>query len=716
MKVWRLISRTVSLREAAAIIFALTAVLPLLVFLFFLSRLELLQKTEAQLSLFLALLIALFGFVVFRGLINRISKLAQDVVAPMPAERAMPLEEARAPMVAGLGAVAEVTQIRQAFTGMLGDLRSSTERLEDLVFKLATLGEMVEVAARIPEMQDLLTLVLERTMRTVRASVGSIMLLDRERQTLRIVAAQGLPDGVLAGVEVKVGEELAGKVALLGEPVLVEDIETDPRFANATDPKYGGGSVISAPVRVGDRIIGVINLAKKPCEVASPSDSRPFSPTDLQFLKPLLTYVAYALDNARLFEETRESAKRLQAVIDELKAAQEQLVRWESLRAMGVLALGVNHHMNNLLAVVLGRIQFLLRQVEEPAIRHSLETAERAALEGAEVVRRLREFSRVHPLSKPVPADLNQVAQEVLELTRPHWQYEAELRGIRIQVSLEAGQIPTITGHPDSLREALMSLLHNSVDALPTGGRITLRTWAAAPDVFCSVADTGVGMSEEVQRRALEPFFTTKGPKRTGLGLSVAYGILQRHGGDLVIESAEGRGTTVTFRVPVAPAPAEPDGPHTVDADVPPTDLLIAGTPAPALPRDRETVLVVDDEEAVRELARNILVEHGYTVLEASDGFEALRTCKDHPHPIALVVTDVVMPGLSGRELVERLASAHPTTKFLYISGYADAATASAHGFGAALLRKPFAPEALARKVREVLDASPGRRPEVLQK
>lgn len=234
--------------------------------------------------------------------------------------------------------------------------------------------------------------------------------------------------------------------------------------------------------------------------------------------------------------------------------------------------------MNNLLAVVLGRIQFLLRTVEEPVVRRSLETAERAALEGAEFIRRLRAFSLVHPLSKAVPVDLNQLAQEALELTRPHWQYEAELRGIQIQVSLESGRIPALMGDPASLREVLMSLLLNSVDALPNGGRITVRTWASEQEVLCSVADTGVGMSEEVRRRALEPFFTTKGPKSTGLGLSVAYGILQRHGGDLLIESIEGRGTTVTIRVPVVPAGSRRYDPHPEEAGLPPADLLIAGT------------------------------------------------------------------------------------------------------------------------------------------
>ncbi len=575
MKVRRWLSRTVNLRQAAAIIFALTAVLPLLVILYLLNRVELLRKTEAQASLFLALLIAVFGFVVFRQMVGRISKLAQAVGAPSPPELTAPPGEAEATTAPGLGAVAEVVQIRQAFNRMLEDLRGSTERLEDLVFKLVTLNEMVELAARIPNMQDLLALVLERTMRTVRASVGSIMLVDRESRTLRIAAARGLPDEALAEIAVPVGEGIAGTVAQRGEPVVVNDIATDPRIADANDPKYGAGSLLCMPIRVRERIIGVINLTKKGNGVVSQPDTPSFTPTDLQFLNALMTYVAYALDNARLLEETRQSAKRIQEVIDELKATQEQLVRGETLRAIGVLASGVTHHLNNLLAVALGRIKLVRRKVEEPTVQRSLEIAERAALDAAEVVRQVRGFSQAQPVLEAVPVDLNQLAHEVLGLTRPHWQDEAQLRGIRIQASLEPGQIPAITGDPTSLREVLMSLLLNAIDALPKGGRITVRTWASTQGVHGSVADTGEGMSEKVRRRALEPFFTTKGPKSTGLGLSVTYGIIQRHGGDLAIESAEGQGTTVTFRLPLAPPASEPTGSHDTGANFHSLDLLL---------------------------------------------------------------------------------------------------------------------------------------------
>ncbi len=221
MKFPRLFSQTFSLRRAAATIFALTALLPLLLFLYILWRYELVTETEVQVGIFLALIIALLGFVIFRRMVDRISKLAQTVATSKPADLVAPPGEAAVPAVPGLGQVAEIGQIADAFGRMLVDLRASTDRLEDLVFKLSTLNEMVELSAKIPKIQDLLSLVLERTMRTVRASIGSIMLVDPERQILRVAAARGLSEELIANVEIKMGEGIAGKVALLGEPVLV---------------------------------------------------------------------------------------------------------------------------------------------------------------------------------------------------------------------------------------------------------------------------------------------------------------------------------------------------------------------------------------------------------------------------------------------------------------------------------------------------------------
>src|SRR5215470_1022020 len=339
MKLPGFVSRAMSLREAAAVIFVLVALLPLLLFVAFLSVSELITRTEAQFAAFMALVIACLGFVVFRRLVDQIARLAISVRQPLEPDQ-MPSASAPATRVPGLGQVAEIGQLAGAFHQMLEDLRASTQRLEDLVFKLGTLNELVELSTHISRIQDLLSSVLQSSMRAVHANIGSIMLLDPERKTLRIAASRGLPDEVQAETEVRLGEGIAGKVAELGDAVIVEDIEKDARFSKLNDPKYGTGSFICMPVRVGDRVIGVINLAKKEDTSTTPPTPRPFSQTDLQFLSALMTYIGYAVDNARLLQEAQESAVELQSVVDDLRATQAQLVRGETLAAIGKLASG----------------------------------------------------------------------------------------------------------------------------------------------------------------------------------------------------------------------------------------------------------------------------------------------------------------------------------------------------------------------------------------
>src|SRR5882724_5986990 len=336
MKLPGFVSRAMSLREAAAVIFVLVALLPLLLFVAFLSVSELITRTEAQFAAFMALVIACLGFVVFRRLVDQIARLAVNIKGPISANQEVPDASEAAARLPGLGQVAEIGQLAGAFHQMLEDLRASTQRLEDLVFKLGTLNEVVELSARIPKIQDLLASVLQSTMRAVRANIGSIMLLDQEKLTLRIAASRGLPEGLQDEAEIQVGEGIAGRVAQIGEPVIVDDIETDPRFAKLNDPRYGTGSFMCMPVRVGDRVIGVLNLAKKE-DQSGGTVIRAFTPTDLQFLNALMTYIGYAVDNARLLDEAQDAARKLQSVVDDLKATQAQLVRGETLSAIGKL-------------------------------------------------------------------------------------------------------------------------------------------------------------------------------------------------------------------------------------------------------------------------------------------------------------------------------------------------------------------------------------------
>jgi signal transduction histidine kinase/ActR/RegA family two-component response regulator/HAMP domain-containing protein len=656
-----LLSNTVGLRRAAAIIFALVAVLPLLGVLPLLHQAGLLVTTQAQVALLLAVVLAVLGFVLLRRLTDEISKLAAGVPGSSSAE------------VPGLGRVTEIGQIGDAFGRLLTDLRGSTERLEDLVFKLSTLNEVVELASRIPQLQDLLSLVLERTMRTVRATIGSIMLLDHDRRVLRVVAARGLPEGVVGQAEVPVGEGVAGKVVQLGEAVLVEDITTDPRFARPNDSKYGSGAFMCLPVRVEDRIIGVVNLAKAASAPATPA----FTPTDLQFLNTLMTHVAYAVDNARLLQEANLSTNRLRRAMEDLRTTQTRVVEGETLRAVGQMASGMAHHVNNLLAVISGRTQLLLARITQPEIRRPLEVIQRATFDAADVVRRVLGFTAVQPVAEQAAVDLNEIVREVVELTRPRWRDEAQMHAIALDVALELGEIPRVAGEAPALREVIMNLLFNAIDAMRESGSIRIATWAADHWAYCSVTDTGLGMSDEVRRRAFEPFFTTKGPQGTGLGLSVAHAIVQRHGGELSLRANDGRGTVVTIRLPQAVA-------------------AVARVPmeTPAGPPLR--VLVIDDETAVRDALADTLADDGHTVIQAASGKEGLARLAEGVR-VDVVVTDLGMPDMTGWDVARAVRTQRPGLVIGLVTGWAVALEMSDDERRAVdfVIAKPYTIEAL---------------------
>jgi signal transduction histidine kinase len=670
-----------SLREAAAVIFVLVALLPLLLFVAVISSSGLISKMEAQFAAFMAVFIACLGFIVFRRMVDQISRLAVKVQLA-PGEAGAASDVVSAPeRVPGLGHVSEIGQLAGAFQQMLDDLRASTQRLEDLVFKLGTLNELVELSARSPKIEDLLPSFLQTTMRAVHAGAGSIMLLDQDNGLLRPAASRGLPDEITESAEVTLGEGIAGKVAELGDAIVIESMEKDARFTQVKDSRQGSGSFLCMPLRAGDRVVGVMSLVRKEDAGTTPPTPRPFSTSDLQFLATLLTYIAYAVDNARLLEEAQESARQRQNVVDDLRATQAQLVRGETLSAIGKLASGMAHHLNNLFAVILGRLEILLVKVPtDPEARRYIEIIQRAAQDGAEVVRRVQRFSRVQPVSRATPVDLNQLAQEVLELTRPRWHNEAQLRQIRIDTELHLGGIKAVAGELAPLREVLMSLVLNAIDAMPGGGQLTLRTWSDAKDVHCTVSDTGSGMTDEVRQRAFEPFFTTKGPKSTGLGLSVTYGIVQRHNGRIDIETGLGRGTTVHIALPaVLPALRPP----------PPVPVALADTAA-------LRVLVVDDEPEVRGAVADLLGTAGYTIFEAAGGPEALAWL-DAGQSVDLVLTDLGMPGMTGTDLARSVRGRWPSLRIGLMTGWdeTEAPVGEASSVVDFVIAKPFQLSAL---------------------
>jgi signal transduction histidine kinase/CheY-like chemotaxis protein len=516
----------------------------------------------------------------------------------------------------------------------------------------ATLEQIVEEAAGIAGTPDV-----------------NVHIVDPETRTLHLGALSGIPlppDQIL-----QIGQGLSGRVAASGELLYVADTPNDPaNVLRERDRAAGIVTYLGLPIRFRERVLGVLSF--------NTTAPRRYSPAELEYLGSFADLAAIALDNARLYDQAQQA-------LADLKAVQQKLVQGETLRALGELAGGAAHHLNNLLTIVVGRVQLLLRAVDDERQRRPLAIIEKAAKDGAEVVRRLQQFSRTRQITRPRHVSLDEVARDVLGLTRGHWQDGPRARGVSVEVESRFGGVPPVEGDPTALREAVTNLVLNAVDAMPAGGRLTVETRAAGGRVSLVVADTGTGMSDTVLRRAHEPFFTTKGVKATGLGLSVAYGIVRSHGGELTVESEEGRGTTVTLTLPRALTPPPPPPP-----------------PVPARPGALR-VLLVDDEPEVREALAEMLASHGHTVLPADGADEALARLEAEPD-LDLVLTDLVMPGRSGWDVAVGVKARRPHVAVGLITGWGDTTDVDEARRAAVdfLVEKPVSIEALQEAVARV--------------
>jgi PAS domain S-box-containing protein len=391
--------------------------------------------------------------------------------------------------------------------------------------------------------------------------------------------------------------------------------------------------------------------------------------------------------------------------ITERKRLEEQFLQSQKMEAIGRLAGGVAHDFNNVLTAILGYAELgLLELGEQDPLREHLTEIQKGADRAAGLTHQLLAFSRRQVLA-PRVFDLNEIVADIQKML-------LRLVGEDVDLATELSSEPgRVKADPGQLQQVIANLVINARDAMPTGGKLTLETSTielgdtqtrasvqipAGRYVVLAVTDTGTGMDETTRARVFEPFFTTKEQgKGTGLGLSTVYGFVTQSNGFIWVYSEPGHGTTFRIYLPRVEEPA----------------VALVSAPLPAqIPVGRESVLVAEDDDAVRTLVRVALSKRGYRVLVAANGGEALLLCERHPGVIDLLLTDLVMPGMGGLELFERLVLLRPQMRALFVSGYADRAVLR-HGEiveGMAFLEKPFTPDSLARKVREVLDVAPG--------
>jgi signal transduction histidine kinase len=500
--------------------------------------------------------------------------------------------------------------------------------------------------------------------------VASILLLSENGERVRAAVAPRLPRDYVESLVVKVlSEHMPAEGHGLGAP-------------------HGFRLCWSTPIssRAGAVLGSITMYARGPGR---------YRGNEARLMSIAATIAAVALERAHDEEAIRAAAARARGL-------EEQLHRSQKMEAVGRLAGGIAHDFNNLLNVIVGYGEMVAREMppDDPR-RGRVEEILRAGERAGWLTRQLLAFGRKQAL-EPKLLDLNAVVTTTAEmLGRLIGEHVALVTRLQENLGL-------VRADPGQIEQVLMNLVLNARDALPGGGRVTIETTEVAfenqPEaepgprsgryVALVVSDTGVGISPDVRARLFEPFFTTKEPgKGTGLGLATVQEIVERCDGAVAVQSAPGCGSTFTVYLPRVDGPAA---------------SLPRASSADPMPCGCETILIVEDDDAVRHLACEVLSKQGYRVLETGSGSVAIELAVRHGGPLHLVISDLVMPGMSGRELWSRLGALRPEARVLFISGYVADATATLLEAGAALLRKPFSASALARRVRELLDDSRG--------
>jgi len=561
----------------------------------------------------------------------------------------------------------------ELFRARLGEevLRSRLGGLSSLFEGMTHVGMQFDLDA-------LLATLTDHVRGAIGAEESSIMLVDDEAAELRCRAVSGRDAAFIHGARVRMGEGISGWVAQNRQPLVLDPQEMKRRFPAELKMGRSISTALCVPLMARDRVIGVLNLSRHD---AGP----PFTAEDARLVTVFGAHIAIAI--RRITDRTQEERTR----------------QSQKMEALGRLAGGVAHDFNNLLTVILTYSAKLISAPEAAGpLRQGAEKIRDAAQRCASLAKQLLAFSRKQVI-EPRVLDLNAIVRGMIRLLE-----RVIGANIELVVMLDPA-LRRVKADRTQIEQVIMNLALNARDAMPKGGCLTIETanvelsepggsnGDAGPGshVMLNVSDTGQGMDAETRAHLFEPFFTTKGQGQgTGLGLATVYAIVKQTDGHIEVESELRQGTT--FRV-FLPGVLEAETPAEGDPGIEESE------------GGRETVLVAEDEQAVRDLVREILQAAGYTVLEARDGPHALRIAEQHRDPIHLLLTDVVMPGMNGPELAERLQGRRPEMCVLCMSGYTGEPSGNpgAIGSGARFLHKPFAPDALLLAVRKALNLGP---------
>jgi PAS domain S-box-containing protein len=535
--------------------------------------------------------------------------------------------------------------------------KAAEAKAQAQLIRLNLLHQITRAVGGRQDLRSIYQVVLRSLEEHLRFDFGCICDYDATRQKLTVVHV-GIGSQKM-GLELALSEQAHisidpnGLSRCVGGQLVYEPDTRDVKMPFPQKLAASGlHSLVAAPLLVESKVFGVL--------VAARLEAHSFSSGECEFLRQLSEHVALAAHHAELYAS-------LQRAYDDLRQTQQAVLQQERLRALGQMASGIAHDINNAISPMALSTELLLEAESElsPRTRKHLQMMQQATDDVAKTVARMKEFYRQRePQLTLAPVHMNALVQQVVDLTRARWSDMPQRQGVVIEMRTEfASNPPAIMGVESEIREALINLLFNAVDAMPGGGTLTLRTRIVehSPSILrnllVEVADTGVGMDEETRRRCLEPFFTTKGERGTGLGLAMVYGVVQRHSADLAIDSAPGKGTTVRLSFAV---------PAVVAADA---ALLNA---APLVP-SRLRILVVDDDPLILRALCEFLESDGHDVITANGGETgicAFAAAQKRSKPFAVVITDLGMPRVDGRKVASFVKGTSDSTPVILLTGW----------------------------------------------
>ena len=533
--------------------------------------------------------------------------------------------------------------------------RKGVERkLKDQLSRLALLQQLTRATSERQDLPSIFQVVIRSLEDNLPIDFGCIGLYDGAANVLTVtkigVRAEELAT-LLALTEqgrIIVDENGLGRCCIQGHLIYESDVRKSPYPLTQQLAAAGLYAMVAAPLLVESKVFGVLIVARQ--------QSESFSSGECEFLKQLSEQVGLAAHQAQLNEA-------LQQAYNDLRQTQQAVMQQERLKALGQMASGIAHDINNAISPVALYTESLLEKEPNlsPRARDYLTTIQHAIEDVTHTVSRMREFyrKREHQLQL-TPVKLNPLIQQVIDLSRARWSDMPQQRGVVIKLTTELEhELPPIQGVESEIREALVNLIFNAVDAMPEGGTLTLRTKLSEDrrSVLVEVTDTGIGMDEDTRRRCLEPFFTTKGERGTGLGLAMVYGTARRHNAEIEIESAPVKGTTMRLGFPQPPT--QNAGPVKVSAPF-------------AVPA-RLRLLVVDDDPLLIKSLRDTLESDGHFVVTANTGADGIATFRDacqRGEPFSLVITDLGMPYTDGRQVAAAVKAASANTPVILLTGW----------------------------------------------